>query len=947
MSSFYVMLPSNTNIEGNTPSSFTCRLPNVIDLSEGEWAVGLSSIIYPGSFYGDDKQDLWVEILYFEESKKDDVKINIPDTVFKNVKAVEKTVNETIMGRQISGVREKRAPQNVPIVLEGAPRSESRKRPHSLSAFGPETEETRKLKAAKWWFDGLGRDIEGAMTEIKNLYNESKTKVNSVRERELPQYNEKIKIAHEFVMKAWERFGLLFNRAIEEANEATNLIEQGMRAYNASNATEAHAPINRLKKIKDIFLGTVNTKGVESEGYVTIAKRNNAEISTDADSFNNLFKDLPQLAPWQLEKLETAKRWAVNLKKEIEEAKKNIDNLFSESQETITAIHKIKDVDKSKIKEVNDKMEEFKKFKNKTDADATEASNAHSGALIAFDEKNVTKTQQNTDNLKKIKALFVGEGAYGELAEGYRNTIINDKNSLLDTLSPEEKIIQLNKEKSKKIKKEQSQLEKAELKLLDDINDSNGSVQDETKKLSERIKKILSEHPIHDTRHKLSIMQGEIYHIPIETDNKVFDVDELKTKFAKFLANIDEDLKSVGVTPMSEIDLVEGRALVEDFQKISSFVNDKLKDLRAFGPKIDTLLNENEKKESEFKRTETRVIDIKDEITHIMEGISSKITEIESKTAMIEDRSRRAILELPHPSEDVDDMELKGIFNNFQNLSDNVAKIRRESQKKREELAILFNEYDEFWMGLVQSIKERNLDNIKKQLTISQQIKPKYATIDTYINEQLVKLKTYKNQFDNYLMVAKDLSEEISEGMKANIKRVREVVKSKFTPVELKDLTIYFYYDENMGKFFLYNNMPKTIKGVRLSKNAGLLLGFDIDDSGLVKGLRMRYDGGYAKYTPDISLGVHHMYVYMPDIIEPTYVGDKQAPVLRIVNVDTAKQTDTVYTVEDIFPVEYHHRVVEKRISQIKIQLRTAYGNLFKFSWGAVVLTLHFKRSIF
>ena len=70
MSSFYVMLPSNTNIEGNTPSSFTCRLPNVIDLSEGEWTVGLSSIIYPGSFYGDDKQYLWVEILYFEESKK-------------------------------------------------------------------------------------------------------------------------------------------------------------------------------------------------------------------------------------------------------------------------------------------------------------------------------------------------------------------------------------------------------------------------------------------------------------------------------------------------------------------------------------------------------------------------------------------------------------------------------------------------------------------------------------------------------------------------------------------------------------------------------------------------------------------------------------------------------------------------------------------------------------
>ena len=45
------------------------------------------------------------------------------------------------------------------------------------------------------------------------------------------------------------------------------------------------------------------------------------------------------------------------------------------------------------------------------------------------------------------------------------------------------------------------------------------------------------------------------------------------------------------------------------------------------------------------------------------------------------------------------------------------------------------------------------------------------------------------------------------------------------------------------------------------------------------------------------------MFVYMPDIIEPTYVGDRMAQVLRIVNVDKLKKIDEVYTIEDVFPV--------------------------------------------
>ena len=69
MDTFYVVLPSNTP-EPNTPlpanntANYTVRLPNTLDLSEGDWSVALSSIIYPVSFQSAPKEEMFLEILY-------------------------------------------------------------------------------------------------------------------------------------------------------------------------------------------------------------------------------------------------------------------------------------------------------------------------------------------------------------------------------------------------------------------------------------------------------------------------------------------------------------------------------------------------------------------------------------------------------------------------------------------------------------------------------------------------------------------------------------------------------------------------------------------------------------------------------------------------------------------------------------------------------------------
>jgi len=63
MDTFYTVLPSNTPFHGNTTSDYLVKLPNIIDLSDGNWTVGLSSIVYPQSFTGSDGAEQYIEFI--------------------------------------------------------------------------------------------------------------------------------------------------------------------------------------------------------------------------------------------------------------------------------------------------------------------------------------------------------------------------------------------------------------------------------------------------------------------------------------------------------------------------------------------------------------------------------------------------------------------------------------------------------------------------------------------------------------------------------------------------------------------------------------------------------------------------------------------------------------------------------------------------------------------
>ncbi|KAL3082116.1 hypothetical protein niasHT_031145 [Heterodera trifolii] len=92
---------------------------------------------------------------------------------------------------------------------------------------------------------------------------------------------------------------------------------------------------------------------------------------------------------------------------------------------------------------------------------------------------------------------------------------------------------------------------------------------------------------------------------------------------------------------------------------------------------------------------------------------------------------------------------------------------------------------------------------------------------------------------------------------------------------------------EQTATEFVFNDLAqrfvlKTGAGVLhvdVSKHLAYVLGFD--------NIRL-FHGEQARYMPDLSGGVKQLYVYAPKLIEECIIGDRMAPLLRVVNVSAA-----------------------------------------------------------
>ena len=81
----------------------------------------------------------------------------------------------------------------------------------------------------------------------------------------------------------------------------------------------------------------------------------------------------------------------------------------------------------------------------------------------------------------------------------------------------------------------------------------------------------------------------------------------------------------------------------------------------------------------------------------------------------------------------------------------------------------------------------------------------------------------------------------------------------------------------------------------------------------------------------------------MPDIIEDSFVGDSKSPLLRVINVDKPSGS----WAENVYALEYHHRIIQKRINSIRLTLHSGSGNEVRFASGNVIVILHFRKNYF
>ncbi|KAI3416326.1 hypothetical protein GPALN_016300 [Globodera pallida] len=143
---------------------------------------------------------------------------------------------------------------------------------------------------------------------------------------------------------------------------------------------------------------------------------------------------------------------------------------------------------------------------------------------------------------------------------------------------------------------------------------------------------------------------------------------------------------------------------------------------------------------------------------------------------------------------------------------------------------------------------------------------------------------------------------------------------------------IEFRYDTVDQKFIVH--LDAAIPHIELSEHLAYVLGF--------KKLQLHH-GDEAPYMPDLTGGVRQIYIYAPNLVENTIIGNRLAPLLRIINVvgDPGSINEVIYS------TEYFHRLQSKRIAEISVEIYTPFGELVKFHWGTCILTLHFKKSLF
>lgn len=93
-----------------------------------------------------------------------------------------------------------------------------------------------------------------------------------------------------------------------------------------------------------------------------------------------------------------------------------------------------------------------------------------------------------------------------------------------------------------------------------------------------------------------------------------------------------------------------------------------------------------------------------------------------------------------------------------------------------------------------------------------------------------------------------------------------------------------------------------------------------------------------APHPADVNVGMYNMFVYT-DIVDHQTVGDSYVPLLRIVHISGANN----HMITNTYDRPHYLRLCKTHIDSIEISLKTDQNQHIPFTYGKVIIKLHFR----
>ena len=118
------------------------------------------------------------------------------------------------------------------------------------------------------------------------------------------------------------------------------------------------------------------------------------------------------------------------------------------------------------------------------------------------------------------------------------------------------------------------------------------------------------------------------------------------------------------------------------------------------------------------------------------------------------------------------------------------------------------------------------------------------------------------------------------------------------------------------------------------------MLGFDGKDAAILENKRGAAQSTTLPYPINLDMYLQHIHIYT-NIVEPTLIGDGEAPLVRIVSGVGTTEGTLIYKE---YTAPQYFRVANRTIKQIEIKITNSIGEDLRIQSGQVLIVLNFVR---